>query len=387
MMDCDTTGIEPDFSLSKFKTLVGGGSMVIVNQTVPRALKTLGYNEEQTKDIVAHLHETHGVIIGAPHLKKEHYDVFATAVGENAIHYNGHIRMMGAVQPFLSGAISKTVNMPESVTVEEVEQLHYDSWKLGIKSVAIYRDNSKVGQPLSDKKDGKRENKKAGEAVASEPQVTRAAMRNELPRKRNSKTFSFFVSDLHGHFTVGEYENGDPGELFIQVAKMGSTLAGVMEAFGRSVSYGLQYGVPLRAFVKGLTNTSFAPFGATDDPEIRTASSIMDYVFRRLALEYLSIDDRLELGLATMEDLEAEMKAQQTSLIDEIPSETASSVVNELVASSVTPTQERASEQAKRPAPKQDNSSAPLCSSCGNITQRAGSWYVCTSCGSTTGCS
>lgn len=389
MMDCDTTGIEPDFSLSKFKTLVGGGSMVIVNQTVPRALKTLGYSEQQSKEIVDYLQETHGVIIGAPHLKKEHYNVFATAVGDNAIHYNGHIRMMSAVQPFLSGAISKTVNMPESASVEEVEQLYYDAWKLGIKAVAIYRDNSKAWQPLSDKKDGKKADKKIDELVEAtlEPQIIRSAMRHELSRKRNSKTFSFFVSDLHGHFTVGEYEDGSPGELFIQVAKMGSTLAGVMEAFGRSVSYGLQYGVPLKAFVKGLTNTSFAPFGATDDPEIRTASSIMDYVFRRLALEYLNIDDRLELGLATLEDLEAEMKSQQTSLIDEAPVETSPPIANELVASAETPKQERASEQAKRPAAKRDNSSAPLCSSCGNITQRAGSCYVCTSCGSTTGCS
>lgn len=388
MMDCDTTGIEPDFSLTKFKNLVGGGSMVIVNQTVPRALKTLGYSEAQSKDIVDYLHESNGVIIGAPHLKKEHYDVFATAVGNNAIHYNGHVRMMGAVQPFLSGAISKTVNMPEDATVEDVEQLHYDAWKLGIKAVAIYRDNSKAWQPLSDKKDGAKDKKKIEEAIeaAVESQTVRATMRNELPRKRNSKTFSFYVSDLHGHFTVGEYENGDPGELFIQVAKMGSTLAGVMEAFGRSVSYGLQYGVPLKAFVKGLTNTSFAPFGATDDPEIKTASSIMDYVFRRLALEYLSIDDRLELGLASMEDLEAEMKAQQTSLIDEAPAVTVP-LANELVASAETPPQEHASEQAKKPASKTDNSSAPLCSSCGNITQRAGSCYVCTSCGSTTGCS
>lgn len=388
MMDCDTTGIEPDFSLTKFKNLVGGGSMVIVNQTVPRALKTLGYNEKQSKDVVDYLHESNGVIIGAPHLKKEHYDVFATAVGENSIHYNGHIRMMGAVQPFLSGAISKTVNMPEDATVEEVEQLHYDAWKLGIKAVAIYRDNSKAWQPLSDKKDGEKDKKKADDLLAAvvEQQAVRTTMRNELPRKRNSKTFSFYVSDLHGHFTVGEYADGSAGELFIQVAKMGSTLAGVMEAFGRSVSYGLQYGVPLKAFVKGLTNTSFAPFGATDDPEIRTASSIMDYVFRRLALEYLNIDDRLELGLASMEDLEAEMNSQQTSLIEEAPVPVAP-LTNELVTSAVTPKQELASEQAKKPQPKQDNSSAPLCSSCGNITQRAGSCYVCTSCGSTTGCS
>lgn len=386
MMDCDTTGIEPDFSLTKFKNLVGGGSMVIVNQTVPRALKTLGYNEQQSKDIVDYLHENDGVIIDAPHLKKEHYNVFATAVGKNSIHYNGHVRMMGAVQPFLSGAISKTVNMPESATVEDVEQLHYDAWKLGIKAVAIYRDNSKAWQPLSDKKEGNKKKDESVEEATAESQVVRTAMRNELPRKRNSKTFSFHVADLHGHFTVGEYPDGSPGELFIQVAKMGSTLAGVMEAFGRSVSYGLQYGVPLKAFVKGLSNTSFAPFGATDDPEIKTASSIMDYVFRRLALEYLSIDDRLELGLATYEDLEAEMEAQQTSLINETPATVRTT--NESVASvsAITPNPQK-SEPSKNVTPKQDNSNAPLCNNCGNITQRAGSCYVCLSCGSTSGCS
>jgi len=401
MMDCDTTGVEPDFSLTKFKNLVGGGSMVIVNQTVPRALKTLGYDVDQIKDIVAYLHENDGVIGGAPHLKQDHYPVFATAVGNNAIHYYGHVKMMGAVQPFLSGAISKTVNMPEEVSVEDVEQLHLDAWKMGIKAVAIYRNGSKVGQPLSDNKKG--DNKKsdvaataaAAVATIAEPQATRSIMRNELPRKRNSKTFSFFVSDLHGHFTVGEYADGAPGELFIQVAKMGSTLAGVMEAFGRSVSYGLQYGVPLKAFVKGLTNTSFAPFGSTDDPEIRVASSIMDYVFRRLAIDYLSIDDRLELGLASMEDLEAEMKAQQTSLIDPL-AETGPTKIEpapkELVESAKTPApdqQELVLEQKveTEAARKLDNSNAPLCSSCGNMTQRAGSCYVCTSCGSTTGCS
>ena len=384
MMDCDTTGIEPDFSLTKFKTLVGGGSMVIVNQTIPRALKTLGYSKKESKAIVDYIHDNNGSVSGAPHLKKEHYSVFACAVGENAIHYMGHVKMMGAVQPFLSGAISKTVNMPEDVTVEDVEQLHMDSWKLGVKAVAIYRDNSKAWQPLSDKKDEKKEEDSAADVqVKTETKVVRAVMRNELPRKRNSKTFSFYVADLHGHFTVGEYEDGSPGEIFIQVAKMGSTLAGVMESFGRSVSYGLQYGVPLKAFVKGLSNTSFAPFGATDDPEIKTASSIVDYVFRRLALEYLSIDDRLELGLANIEDLEKEMESQQASLLEETSKESASA--EELVQQKVVEKQSVTTADTKAAATS--DSSAPLCSNCGNITQRSGSCYVCTACGSTTGCS
>ncbi len=384
MMDCDTTGIEPDFSLTKFKTLVGGGSMVIVNQTIPRALKTLGYSKKEAKEIVDYIHENNGSVSGAPHLKKEHYDVFACAVGENPIHYMGHVKMMGAVQPFLSGAISKTVNMPEEVTVEDVEQLHMDSWKLGLKAVAIYRDNSKAWQPLSDKKDEKKEEGDSTAAqVKTETKVVRAVMRNELPRKRNSKTFSFYVADLHGHFTVGEYKDGSPGEIFIQVAKMGSTLAGVMESFGRSVSYGLQYGVPLKAFVKGLSNTSFAPFGATDDPEIKTASSIIDYVFRRLALEYLSIDDRLELGLANIEDLEKEMASQQASLLEEAKAP----IQNEHIEQEEVVKEQNVASSASVKAAATSDSSAPLCSNCGNITQRSGSCYVCTACGSTTGCS
>ncbi len=390
MMDCDTTGIEPDFSLTKFKTLVGGGSMVIVNQTVPRALKTLGYSKQEATDIVEYLHDNNGVIKGVPHLKEEHYPIFATAVGDNAIHYMGHVKMMGAVQPFLSGAISKTVNMPKDVTVEDVEQLHFDAWKLGIKAIAIYRDGSKAWQPLSDKKEDKKEKEGTIEQKSASPQIIRSVMRQELPRRRTSKTYSFYVSDLHGHFTVGEYPDGSPGEIFIQVAKMGSTLAGVMESFGRSVSYGLQYGVPLKAFVKGLSNTSFAPFGATDDPEIKTASSIIDYVFRRLATDYLNIDDRLELGLASMEDLEAELASQQTSLIEEDPisesktqPEPAFAVVQQPIVQDVVNT----IASVKSPVKKSSSDSAPLCSNCGNMTQRAGSCYVCTSCGSTTGCS
>ncbi len=393
MMDCDTTGVEPDFSLTKFKTLVGGGSMVIVNQTIPRALKTLGYTKEQTEAIVSYIHE-HGTVQNAPHLKESDYDVFACAVGDNAIHYMGHVTMMGAVQPFISGAISKTVNMPKEVSVEDVEQLHLDSWKLGLKAVAIYRDGSKVGQPLSDKKD---QNKEKDEPAKVIEKVIRTNQRRDLPRVRNSKTFEFKVSDLKGYVTVGEFEDGQPGEIFLTVAKMGSTLAGLMDAFGRSVSYGLQYGVPLKAYVRGMSSTNFAPFGATDDPEIKSATSIVDYIFRRLALQYLSIDDRLELGLASLEDLERELASQQASLLDAVEPTSAPSDVSlapeEPTPQAVVPEdfdREESKEATLRTARaelKVADASAPLCSNCGNVTQRAGSCYVCTSCGSTTGCS
>lgn len=385
MMDCDTTGVEPDFSLTKFKTLVGGGNMVIVNQTIPRALKNLGYDKKEAQEIVDHIHE-HGSVVGAPHLKDSDKEVFACAVGENSIHYMGHVTMMGAVQPFISGAISKTVNMPKSASVEDVEQLHLDSWKLGLKAVAIYRDGSKVGQPLSSQK-----KEKVVEKVIVE-KVIRANQRRELPRIRASKTIEFKVSDLKGYVTVGEFEDGTPGEIFITVAKMGSTLAGLMDAFGRSVSYGLQYGVPLKAYVRGMSNTNFAPFGSTDDPDIKTATSIVDYIFRRLALQYLNIDDRLELGLATLDDLEAEMTAQQSSLLgQEVVSEAPTDVIKDEVKAAAPQLIEDEPQEAvvrtARAEIKVSQESSPLCTSCGNITQRAGSCYVCTSCGSTTGCS
>lgn len=321
----------------------------------------------------------------APHLKLEHLDVFACAVGDNAIHYLGHVKMMGAVQPFISGAISKTVNMPESATVEEIEQLHMDAWKLGIKAIAIYRDNCKAWQPLSSKKESKKAGKIEEEKVeVVEQPVVRVNARREMPRVRTSKTFEFHVSDLHGYFTVGEFEDGTPGELFVTVAKMGSTLAGLMDAFGRSISYGLQYGVPLKAYVRGMSNTSFAPYGITDDPEVRTASSIVDYIFRRLALEYLALDDRIELGLASLEDLEAEMQQQQTSLLEEPKAEVAVET-SYVAAKAETP---KVAAEIKVSTVKQGSTaSAPICSNCGNITQAAGSCYVCRNCGSTTGCS
>ena len=378
MMDCDTTGIEPDLGLVKVKKLVGGGTMSIVNQTVPRALKNLGYSKSQIEAIVNYIDEEK-TILGAPDLKKEHEAVFACSMGDNPIHYRGHVRMMAAVQPFLSGAISKTVNMPESVTVEDIEQIHLEAWKLGVKAVAIYRDNCKVAQPLSmAKKEGAKEESTEEATVSSDDRVVvKGAVRRQLPKVRNSKTYRFTLSDLKGYFTVSEFEDGTPGEMFINVSKQGSTLSGLMDSFAISISHGLQFGVPLKSYVKTLRGTSFAPAGITDDAEIRTASSITDYIMRRLALDYLSFDDRLELGLASIDD----MPDTQTTLIE-------TPVAVEPVAE--TPVVEAIDSKPEQPKAKTDgitDPSAPMCYNCGNITQRSGSCYVCTSCGSTTGCS
>ena len=307
MMDCDTTGIEPDLGLVKIKKLVGGGTMSIVNQTVPRALKTLGYTKTQIDEIIDFI-DKEKTITGAPHLKAGDHAVFACSMGDNTIHYMGHVKMMAAVQPFISGAISKTVNLPESATVEDIELLHLQAWKLGLKAIAIYRDNCKVGQPLSTaKKEG--EATSAATALTPDTFVVRGAIKRDLPRKRRSATYKFRISDLKGYFTVGEYEDGMPGELFISVAKQGSTLSGLMDSFAISISHGLQYGVPLKSYVRTLMGTSFAPSGITDDKDIRMASSITDYIIRRLALDYLPFDDRLELGLASFDDIQEEQTA------------------------------------------------------------------------------
>lgn len=378
MMDCDTTGIEPDLGLVKFKKLVGGGTMTIVNQTVPRALKVLGYSKQQVEEIIAYI-DVEKTIIGAPHLKQTDKNVFACSMGDNSIHYMGHVKMMSAVQPFLSGAISKTVNMPEEATVEEIEQLHMEAWKLGLKAVAVYRDNCKVGQPLSMAKKGGDANNQTDNAVTTltDRIVVKGAMRRELPKTRNSKTFSFTVAGSHGYLTVGEYDDGTPGEVFMRLAKQGSTLAGFMDALAISVSHGLQFGVPLKDYVKSFMSMSFAPAGITDDAEVRTATSIIDYIARRLAATYLSFDDRLEIGLASIED----MPDTQTSLLE------VSEPVKEPLVAEIDP------KPSTLPVPKapkysvKKNDDAPMCYNCGNQTQKAGSCYVCTSCGSTTGCS
>jgi ribonucleoside-diphosphate reductase alpha chain len=303
-------------------------------------------------------------------------------MGDNAISYMGHVKMMAAVQPFISGAISKTVNLPEEATVEDIEQLHLEAWKLGLKAVAVYRDNCKVGQPLSmAKKEGAAEKTPVAAAeTLTDKFVLRGAVRREMPKFRNAKTMSFTVAGSKGYVTVGEFEDGTPGEVFMKIAKQGSTLAGIMDALAISVSYGLQYGVPLKSYVHALTAMSFAPSGITDDAEIRTASSVVDYIFKRLALSYLSFDDRLELGLASIDDMPTD---EQVSLLDTTVAEvTPAPVVAE---AKIAPAPVAVTE--KPTASVKQDGSAPMCYNCGNQTQRSGSCYVCTSCGSTTGCS
>jgi ribonucleoside-diphosphate reductase alpha chain len=401
LMDCDTTGIEPDLGLVKLKKLVGGGTMSIVNQTIPRALRRLGYDAQQAADIIAYIDEQRSVL-GAPHLKAEHVSVFACSMGDNTIHYSGHVRMMGAVQPFISGAISKTVNMPSDVTIEDVEQLHIDAWKLGIKAVAIYRDNCKVGQPLSTLK---KEPAAVAPALSSEAQpvteiveriverivTVKEPVREKLPRNRASHTFEFRVADCKGFVTVGEYADGRPGEIFLRVSKQGSTLAGIMDAFAISVSHGLQYGVPLRSFVEAMTNMRFEPAGMTDDPDLRFASSVVDYIFRRLAVDYLSPAERAELNILTVNERTqptlpgVEETVVETRQGQEIPAdppsiESASSLLD-LTDSTPSP------EPEPVPVPKVSHSDAPYCMQCGVQMQRAGSCHACPSCGSTSGCS
>src|SRR5881398_3403037 len=291
MMDCDTTGIEPDFSLVKFKKLVGGGSMQIVNQTIPRALKKMGYQDEQVEAIVEFISE-HGHVVDAPSLRPEHYEVFDCAMGERAISPMGHVRMMAAVQPGLSGAISKTVNMPETATIEDIEKIYFEGWKLGLKALAIYRDNCKVGQPLSASKRGADTAKAADQATAPVEKVVEKVVeyrpvRERLPKKRPSETVSFSVGGAEGYLTASSYPDDGLGEVFLKMSKQGSTLAGVMDAFSVAISIGLQYGVPLETYVSKFTNMRFEPAGMTDDPDIRIASSVMDYIFRRLALDFL----------------------------------------------------------------------------------------------------
>jgi ribonucleoside-diphosphate reductase alpha chain len=400
MMDCDTTGVEPDLGLVKFKKMVGGGSMSIVNQTIPRALRRLGYNTQQVDDIVAYI-DVNKSILGAPHIESSHLNVFACSMGDNTIHYEGHVRMMGAVQPFLSGAISKTVNMPEEATVEDIEKLHMLSWELGIKAVAIYRDNCKVGQPLSTaKKDDDSTDAEKADAVTTViervvEKIVTQPVRQKLPRSRRGRTFEFRVADCKGFANIGEYEDGRPGELFLTVSKQGSTLSGIMDAFAKSISYGLQYGVPMRAFVEAFTNMRFEPAGMTDDPDIRMASSIMDYLFRRLALEYMTYDERAELGIFSRDErIQPTLPGVEESVIEttngtEIATDPKSvQSVSELVTQiemGIAPTAPLSDHS--NPNGIARHSDAPMCMMCGVQMQRAGSCHACPSCGSTSGCS
>ncbi|MGW5662625.1 vitamin B12-dependent ribonucleotide reductase [Streptomyces sp. NPDC003758] len=401
-MGCDTTGVEPDLALVKFKKLVGGGSMQIVNGTVPQALRRLGYQEEQIEAIVAHIAE-HGNVIDAPGLKPEHYEVFDCAMGERAISPMGHVRMMAAIQPWISGAISKTVNMPESATVEDVEEIYFEAWKLGIKALAIYRDNCKVGQPLSAKK--KETAEKPAEQPAAEPTVEKVVeyrpVRKRLPKGRPGITTSFTVGGAEGYMTANSYPDDGLGEVFLKMSKQGSTLAGMMDAFSIAVSVGLQYGVPLETYVSKFTNMRFEPAGMTDDPDVRMAQSIVDYIFRRLALDFLPFETRSALGIHSAEERQRHLETGSYEPIDD------EEVDVEGLAQSAPRTQElkavatpRTESAVAKPAPQQAHTSAelvemqlgiqadaPLCFSCGTKMQRAGSCYICEGCGSTSGCS
>ena len=416
MMDCDTTGIEPDFSLVKFKKLVGGGSMQIVNQTIPHALRKLGYTEETVEAIVEYIGEN-GHVVDAPGLKPEHYSVFDTAMGERAISPMGHVRMMAAVQPFLSGAISKTVNMPESATIEEVEEIYFQGWKQGLKALAIYRDNCKVGQPLSDGKA-----KKADATAEADAEVQTVVVedhtpvRKRLPKRRPSQTVSFTVGGAEGYMTAGSYPDDGLGEVFLKLGKQGSTLAGVMDAFSIAISIALQYGVPLEAYVSKFVNMRFEPSGLTDDPDVRMAQSIMDYIFRRLALDYLPYDERAALGIFTADERAAQVAGYDTTpsaMVEQFVDETDSAGAPASAPAAATPASddtegpghsalehEQPVHGQELPAPVTVHSSAelleqitgktadaPLCMTCGIKMRPSGSCYVCEGCGSTSGCS
>jgi ribonucleoside-diphosphate reductase alpha chain len=387
--------------------------MQIVNQTVPRALKNLGYPHEQVEAITEYIAE-HGHVVNAPGLRTEHYEVFDCAMGERAISPMGHVRMMAAVQPHLSGAISKTVNMPESATVEDIEKIYFEGWKLGLKALAIYRDNCKVGQPLSDAR------KKPAEATATQAHAQAAVpaaappeqhrpVRRRLPRQRPATVTRFSVAGAEGYMTASSYPDDGVGEVFLKLGKQGSTLAGVMDAFSMAISVGLQYGIPLDSYVAKFTNMRFEPAGLTDDPDIRIASSVMDYIFRRLALDHLSYEDRAELGILSAAERAAEVAGHDPSgLAEEVdPVELAQSAAVEQ------PHTERTSVPAPAPAlnaqPAQSatapfpaaphstaeliesqqgrTADAPLCLTCGTKMRPAGSCYVCEGCGSTSGCS
>jgi ribonucleoside-diphosphate reductase alpha chain len=406
-MSCDTTGLEPDLALVKFKKLVGGGSMQIVNGTVPQALRRLGYQEEQIEAIVAHIAE-HGNVIDAPSLKQEHYEVFDCAMGERSISAMGHVRMMAAIQPWISGALSKTVNLPETATVEDVEEVYYEAWKMGVKALAIYRDNCKVGQPLS----AKTKDKSATDAVTAKAEDTiRTAVekvveyrpvRKRLPKGRPGITTSFTVGGAEGYMTANSYPDDGLGEVFLKMSKQGSTLAGMMDAFSIAVSVGLQYGVPLETYVSKFTNMRFEPAGMTDDPDVRMAQSIVDYIFRRLALDFLPFETRSALGIHSADERQRHLETGSYESSEEdvdvdVEGLAQSAPRAQELKAVVTP---KAEVEAVKPAPLQAHTSAelvemqlgiqadaPLCFSCGTKMQRAGSCYICEGCGSTSGCS
>jgi ribonucleoside-diphosphate reductase alpha chain len=364
MMDCDTTGVEPDFSLVKSKKLVGGGEITIVNKTVPMALGELGYAPREVEEIVAFIDERGGVV-GAPHLKSEHYPVFDCAIGERAIHYMGHVKMMGAVQPFISGAISKTVNLPEQTTIDEIAQLFVESWQLGVKAIAIYRDNCKVAQPLSSSKDSPAA--AAGLIPVGAPHAH--PQRRRLPDDRTEVGRKFKVGEYEGYIHVGLFEDGTPGDIFVDIAKEGTTLAGLMNSFMISVSLGLQYGVPLDVYVSKFSHMRFEPSGMTNDTDIRIAKSLVDYIFRWMGKKFLSSDQQEEAGILT-----PEVKARLAAAYTENPSAGAAATAVE----SAPPGQTALFNQWE---------DAVECARCGGRMVRTGSCYTCRDCGTNTGCS
>src|SRR5512132_405814 len=366
MMDCDTTGVEPDFSLVKSKKLVGGGEITIVNKTVPMALDKLGYAPDEVKEIEAFIDERN-TIVGAPYVKSEHYPVFDCASGDRAIHYTGHVKMMGAVQPFISGAISKTVNLPETATVDEVAQLYVESWKLGVKAIAIYRDNCKVAQPLSGKADASQTLPVGAPAVSAPP--VPLTQRRRLPEERTEVGRKFRVGDHEGYIHVGLYDDGTPGDIFVDIAKEGTALAGLMNCFMIAVSIGLQYGVPLEVWVSKFAHMRFEPSGMTNDADIRIAKSIPDYVFRWMGKKFLDVEQQEEVGI-----LSPEVRAR-------------------LAASYAGGEEKPAEAGASEAAPPGQTAlfnnweDAVECAKCGGRMVRTGSCYTCRDCGTNTGCS
>src|SRR5579884_2362230 len=405
LMDCDTTGVEPDFSLVKYKELVGGGQMTIVNRTVPLALQTLGYSEEQIDQIVAHINE-HGTIVGAPELSEEHLPVFDVAVGERAISHMGHIKMMGAVQPFISGAISKTVNLPETATVDDIADAYLQAWHLGIKALAIYRDGSKTAQALrTDAQKG------ASTPIASEEAIEQAVKealaeapprRRRMPRERRSITHKFSIGGHEGYITAGMYEDGTVGEIFLtDIGKEGSTLRGMMNSFATAISISLQYGVPLETLVRKFSYMRFEPEGMTSNPEIPFAKSMPDYIMRWLASRFLDADLQEELGILTPEvrARKAAQDAASSRVSDtagpangdngEEPKGDGNGKGSASASASATPAPAAAAltdEPPVHPAVRAGLDLGPACQQCGGMMQRTGSCYTCSSCGYNTGC-
>ena len=382
MMDCDTTGIEPDISLVKYKKLVGGGMLKIVNNTVPLALSKLGYDRSQIQQVCTYLDE-HETIEGAPHLKPEHVPIFDCAFtparGTRSIHYAGHIKMMAAVQPFLSGAISKTVNLPETATIEDVEQAYIEGWKSGLKAIAIYRDGCKKSQPLSTSKK---------DTAKTEPAPATAArpFRRRLPDERQSITHKFSIGGHEGYITVGMFEDGQPGEIFVTMAKTGSVVSGLMDSFATAISMTLQYGVPLKVLCDKFSHTRFEPGGITNNPDIRFAKSIIDYIFRWLALKFLPKEDRGKYTTATTDDTGLEINgATETNGSGPVQIKDSSDLATRHEESVAKGNGFSIEEQEKRVFSTQAD--APPCHECGEIMIRNGSCYACINCGATSGCS